>query len=50
MPSSFARAAGQERIVAEHPHFQADGARGHGLADAPQTDDAQRLAGQLACP
>ncbi len=30
-----------------HPHFHGHGPRGHGLADPPQADDAQRLAGQL---
>ena len=37
--------AGRDR--SRGPHFQAAGAGGHGQADPPQPDDAQRLAGQL---
>ncbi len=37
----------QERIVAQDLHLQGDGPGGHGLADPPQADDPQRLAGQL---
>ena len=37
----------EEGIVADDLHFQGEGARGHGLADASHADDSQGLAGQL---
>ncbi len=37
----------QERIEADHLHVEAGGAAGDLAADATQTDDAERLAGEL---
>ena len=38
---------GNVRVVAEHVHAQIDGGVGHQRADGAQTDDAERLAGDL---
>ena len=41
------RSAGEERVVAQHPHLHGQRPLGHGLADPAHAHDAQRLAGQL---
>ncbi len=38
---------GEERVVTQNPHLKRDGPLGHGQADPTETDDAERLAGQL---
>src|SRR5207302_2092826 len=44
LPETLAR---DERIVRDHPHLEAQGPSCDLLADAPEAEDAERLAGQL---
>ena len=48
MPSVAGHLLGNERIVRDQAHAKRPRARAHFLPDAPEPDDAERLAAQLA--